>query len=118
MTDEQSIKVNGLLADWHDYTSRYLPYLGSRAICMFAPRSGEKDIEDIDNEILKLRAETVEACVDEFLMAERQVIGMFAAFKAGRKPVGSGWEIEEFYKIFNAAKPRLLEKFKKRGLMK
>jgi hypothetical protein len=117
MTDDQSVRVTDLLADWHDYSYRYKPYLGVRAICMFAPRSGEKDGDEVDDQILKLRAETVEACVDELNFDERQVVGMFAAINAGRKPVGRGWEIEEFYTMFNKTKPKLLDKFKKRGLM-
>lgn len=123
MTHDESIQIEELLDIWYDYERSYMPALGLPRVSVSCrnhePEKGDTHATGADRDDLleRMKAEGVEACVDELHYLQRAAINVHMRNKRGRAAVHKNPRIEDQHRAYQTAKADLLPKLRRKGLL-
>lgn len=124
MTEEQSDKMEDLIMTWYEYERGYRPNLGAPRVSAssrgFTASEVYDDASEAEIQYRKGVAETVEACVDELVLAHRQAVQIHCCAKLTGASVirNPRMTVEDHHKQYQAAKRAMWEMPRMRALLR
>ena len=128
MTEDQSTQIEELLMLWYEHTLSYRPRLGAPGVSAYAKdyrtsetKRSDSDLrDDADDKLDKIKADSVEACVDSLPVLQKSAVEMHCRAKHSGASVirNPRLTLEQHHEYYLAAKVALLPMFKRRELVR
>lgn len=123
MNQETSERIEELLQIWYDWENSYRPALGAPSVSCYSKShrasDGSSDPDAADEKLNRIKAEAVDACVDELPWQQRSSIEMHFHNKRARHQIFRNPRLtpEQQHMFYQAAKADLLPGLRKKELL-